>query len=246
MKRTSITYGILSSSGFVTIRIRVKWCMRLLIVSLLFSAFTYAHDIITTNLTYTRDIAPIFAARCLECHGGSASIPLDSYEHARPWAVAIKEQVLSRRMPPWGAVKGFGHFQPDGALSEQEMLLIAAWVVGGAPKGDGGAVTSSDSAGAPGPAMRDAIVVRDRTVLKNDVTISGIRPLTDSVVASAKVAAKLPDGLIEPLLWLYQYDPKYAHTFVFNGRVQLPAGTVIETSVPLRFALETTANSPGQ
>lgn len=96
----------------------------------------FAHDIITTNLTFTRDIARIFDRRCTGCHGTSAEIPLATYEQARPWAVAIKEQVLSRAMPPWGAVKGFGNFKPDHALTQEEILIIAAWVIGGAPQGD--------------------------------------------------------------------------------------------------------------
>jgi hypothetical protein len=29
-----------------------------------------AHDVITTRLTYTRDISRIFVRRCVQCHGG--------------------------------------------------------------------------------------------------------------------------------------------------------------------------------
>ena len=39
-------------------------------------------------------------------------------------------------MPPWGAVKGFRDLAPDGALTEPEIQIVAAWVVGGAPEGD--------------------------------------------------------------------------------------------------------------
>jgi len=69
-----------------------------------------AHEPITTKLTWTREISRIFYKRCVTCHraGGKAPMPLVTYEEARPWAKAIKEEVLERRMPPWGAVKGFG------------------------------------------------------------------------------------------------------------------------------------------
>src|SRR3954452_3829757 len=77
-----------------------------------------AHDIITTKLTYTRDISRIFSRRCVSCHSESSSVPLTSYEQVRPWAVDIKEQVISRAMPPWGAVKGFGDLAPDMGLSQ--------------------------------------------------------------------------------------------------------------------------------
>lgn len=59
-----------------------------------------------------------------------------TYAEAHPWAVAIKEEVLARRMPPWGAVKGFGEFRDDGGLTQEQIEWIADWVVGGAPEGD--------------------------------------------------------------------------------------------------------------
>ena len=59
-----------------------------------------------------------------------------TYESARPWAKAIKEEVLNRRMPPWGAVKGFGDFRDDPSLTQDEITRIAEWVEGGAPEGD--------------------------------------------------------------------------------------------------------------
>lgn len=58
-----------------------------------------AHDIITTKLTYAREVSRIFARRCVSCHGANSSIPLTSYQEVRPWAVDIKEQVLARSMP---------------------------------------------------------------------------------------------------------------------------------------------------
>ena len=98
----------------------------------------FAHDPISTKLTWSREISRILYARCVECHreGGSAPMALVSYQQARPWAKAIKEQVLNRQMPPWGAVKGFADFRNDRGLSQEEISLIAAWVEGGAPEGD--------------------------------------------------------------------------------------------------------------
>ncbi len=59
-----------------------------------------------------------------------------TYAAARPWAVAIKEEVLERRMPPWGAVKGFGDFRNDKALTPEQLELIISWVGGGVPEGE--------------------------------------------------------------------------------------------------------------
>jgi mono/diheme cytochrome c family protein len=45
----------------------------------------HAHDIITTNLTFSRDVSRIFASHCLSCHGSGTDIPLTTYQEARPW-----------------------------------------------------------------------------------------------------------------------------------------------------------------
>src|ERR1700759_4493780 len=150
---------------------------RLLLLGFLLAATLSSHDIITTNLSFTRDISRIFARRCQACHSQSASIPLTTYEEARPWAVAIKEQVLSRQMPPWGAVKGFGHLAPDNGLTQEEIMVIAGWVVGGAPKGN--PVFLPKMEGKPklpseGPALKDALVVTNKLRIETPITIAGI------------------------------------------------------------------------
>ena len=61
---------------------------------------------------------------------------LATYEEARPWAKAIKEEILEKRMPPWHAVKGYGEFSNAPALTQHEIDLLVNWVEGGAPKGD--------------------------------------------------------------------------------------------------------------
>ena len=58
-----------------------------------------------------------------------------TYAEARPWAAAIREEVLTRQMPPWSAVAGFGHFANDPGLTQGEWDLLVAWVDGGAPSG---------------------------------------------------------------------------------------------------------------
>ena len=205
------------------------------------TAQLWAHDIITTKLTFSRDIYRIFANRCLACHGAGSAIPLTSYEEVRPWAVSIKEQVLSRSMPPWGAVKGFGDLAPDHGLTQEEIMIIAAWVIGGAPQGNPAllpkqAVNSKGSAAMP---MKDGLLVETRENLKEPLQAAGVRPIADQVVESARIVAKLPDGRIEPLVWLYHFDPKSGRAFTFRKPLELPPGTVIESSAPLRFALET-------
>lgn len=199
------------------------------------------HDLITTNLSYTRDISRVFSRHCVACHGAASPIPLTTYQQVRPWAVSIKERVLARNMPPWGAVKGFGELSPDYGLSQEEILIVAAWVIGGAPQGNAQLlpVSNADSTTPPPPQLKDVLVVQNHAQLSQSLRISGIRPIAGTKVKSARLTARLPEGRIEPLLWLYQYDSTISpQTFTFRRSLELPQGTVIESTAPLRFALQ--------
>ena len=68
--------------------------------------------------------------------GGIAPMALVTYQDARPWAKAIKQQVGSRQMPPWGADQRHGRFKNDRSLREAEIRTIAAWADQGALKGN--------------------------------------------------------------------------------------------------------------
>src|SRR5712692_6856284 len=99
-------------------------------------AAAQAHDIITTPVTWDREISRIFYSRCVACHReGGAAFSLLEYKETFPWRTAIKEEVLERRMPPWGAVKGFGDFRNDQALTPEQLELITSWSQGGSPEG---------------------------------------------------------------------------------------------------------------
>jgi hypothetical protein len=94
------------------------------------------HVPITTKIVFNREIAQIFQRKCFQCHtDGNVSVPLTTYREARPWAVAIKEEILEKRMPPWGAASGYGHFSNDMSLTGREISLILSWADGGAPSG---------------------------------------------------------------------------------------------------------------
>ena len=88
--------------------------------------------------TFAKDVAPILNARCVSCHRPNQIGPmaLTSYAEARPWARAIKREVVARQMPPWGADPKYGRFKNDWSLSPAQVDAIAAWVDAGAPMGD--------------------------------------------------------------------------------------------------------------
>src|SRR5262249_47280101 len=110
---------------------------RIAAATLVFAVAISAHDVITTPITFSREISRLVYTRCASCHRpGGTAFSLTTYEAARPWAKAIKEEVLERRMPPWGAVKGFRAFRDDQGLTQEQIELISDWVEGGAPEGD--------------------------------------------------------------------------------------------------------------
>jgi hypothetical protein len=88
--------------------------------------------------TFSKDVAPILYNRCAECHraGEPAPMALTSYQEARPWAKAIKQAVLTHKMPPWLADPHFGVFGNERRLTDAEIQTIAAWADSGAPEGD--------------------------------------------------------------------------------------------------------------
>ena len=94
------------------------------------------HVPITTKIVFNREIAQIFQKKCFQCHtDGNVAMALTTYKETRPWAVAIKEEILERKMPPWSAAGGYGHFANDMSLTAREISLILSWTDGGAPSG---------------------------------------------------------------------------------------------------------------
>ena len=142
----------------------------------------------------------------------------------------MKDSVLARRMPPWGAVKGFGNFRNDQALTQEQIALIADWVEGGITRGNNPrTLPTVPKFDRPGrfAAPAGAIAVAGSLTLARGVTIDGILPERVPQGASIQVVATLPDGDIEPLVWLYEYKDAYRHPFLFRKPIVLPAQTVI-------------------
>jgi hypothetical protein len=89
-------------------------------------------------VTFSKDVLPVLEKRCQGCHrpGEAAPFSLLTYEESRPWAKAMKEAVLLRKMPPWFADPHIGQFSNDRSLSETEIATLVAWSDQGAPQGD--------------------------------------------------------------------------------------------------------------
>jgi hypothetical protein len=106
-----------------------------MITAVLIPAAVFAE---TPKPTFAKDIAPILYARCAMCHrpGEVAPMSLMSYNDVRPWARAMKVQVVTRTMPPWHAEGEPGKWRNDRRLSQAEIDKIVAWVDVGAPRGN--------------------------------------------------------------------------------------------------------------
>ncbi len=88
--------------------------------------------------TFSKEVVRIFQKNCQTCHhpGDIAPFSLMTYKEARPWAQAIREQVILRKMPPWKPAAGCGDFRDARGLSNEEIQTIVAWVDAGAPEGN--------------------------------------------------------------------------------------------------------------
>src|SRR5260370_5876650 len=88
--------------------------------------------------TFYKDVLPILQNNCQSCHraGEVAPMALMTYDDARPWAIAIKMAILTKKMPPWYADPQYGHFSNERKLTSQEIKTMVTWVDGGAQAGD--------------------------------------------------------------------------------------------------------------
>lgn len=211
----------------------VKHCLLLLAAAVP----AYCHDIITTKVTFDREIVRLFNSHCNSCHReGGTAFSLETWKEARPWAKAIGEEVLQRRMPPWGAVKGFGAFRNDQGLTEEQLELIVDWEEGGAPEGDPKDLPAPKPPKSPVAELfrpsTKYIAISGDTTLRKPLRLDGIWPENADDSANFQVTAELPDGSIEPLLWLHNYKKQFAHEFLLKRPLELPAGTVIRGVPP--------------
>jgi mono/diheme cytochrome c family protein len=179
-----------------------------------------AHEPITTKVRFNKELIRILQRNCLGCHHtGGIAMSLATYDEARPWAKAIKEELLEKRMPPWHAVRGYGEFRNAPVITQREIDLIVNWVEGGAPKGDdsdlpAGPLFSSDWAlGAPDLILRsqtETQVAADAdeyrtfslaTDLKEDrwLTAIDLRPGNGSVVHCATISLEGGGTIADPM-----------------------------------------------
>ncbi|GAC1672627.1 MAG: hypothetical protein PVS2B2_05080 [Candidatus Acidiferrum sp.] len=89
------------------------------------------------DITFNRDIAPVFFRSCAMCHrpGEAAPFSLLTYKDAKSHSRQIVMVTQSRFMPPWLPEHGEFKFVDELRLSDKEIALIAKWVEDGAIEG---------------------------------------------------------------------------------------------------------------
>jgi mono/diheme cytochrome c family protein len=191
-----------------------------------------AHDPSSMPITWNREISRLVYDRCASCHRpGGTAFSLMTYQDAQPRADTIKASVVSRRMPPWGAVKGFGAFRNDIGLTQEQIALFADWVEGGVSRGNNPNALPNPPALERAPVFQappDAMTVAGDVTLDRAMTLDGLMPVHVPDGAQMQIVAVRPDGAVEPLLWLYEYKDSYRHPFLFRKPVELPAGARIQ------------------
>ena len=110
--------------------------MRSMLGTLLLASAALAAN--TAPVTFNKGVLPILQKNCQACHRPGEIGPSSflTYQSTRPWAKAIKQAVLTKKMPPWFADPRYGHFANDRRLSEADISKLVAWVDAGAPEGD--------------------------------------------------------------------------------------------------------------
>jgi len=89
-------------------------------------------------VTFCKDIAPVVFSHCAPCHrpGEAAPFSLLTYADIEKHARQIVEVTRSRYMPPWLPEPGYGQFDGERQLKEEEVVLFERWVEQGAVEGN--------------------------------------------------------------------------------------------------------------
>ncbi|MBM3819766.1 MAG: hypothetical protein FJW14_12240 [Acidimicrobiia bacterium] len=212
-----------------------------------------SHNPITTTVVFNREVAAILNQKCSQCHvADGMAMPLQTYADVRPWAVAIKEEILARRMPPWPAERGYGTFANDAGLTQREQEFLISWIDGGVPPGAGEPPAHVDHSGhwmlgqpdllhtgaaargaAPAPGYTRFVVDPG---LRTDTWIRAIdfKPADRRAIRAAffSVAATGPSTSLGAGQYLGGWTPTHASTeFPDGAAVRLPAKATIAVDV---------------
>ena len=174
--------------------------------------------------TFTKDVAVILQTRCQGCHrpGEAAPFSLRTYEQARPWAKAIKEAVLARKMPPWFADPHYGKFSNDRSLPQQELETLAGWADAGAPRGNPNDMP-------PAREFADGWAIAGLAIIQSGQPYS----VVDYSGAVGSIFYGTSDGITNPIVPLGSCTPSKALTGASGATPGAPALNAACFTLPL-------------
>jgi hypothetical protein len=113
--------------------------------------------------------------------------------------------------------------------------LIVDWIDGGARRGNNpGILPNEPKFKKPSrfKVPKNSVTVSGEMKLERSLWLEGLWPEKVPEGQTFQIVATLPDGSIEPLLWLYEYKHAHRHPFLFRKPIDLPIGTVIRGVPP--------------
>lgn len=107
---------------------------------------------VAARADWARDVAPIVARHCQECHrpGTEAPFPLLTAADVRDHSDTVAEVLAQGRMPPWFASPAHGEWHNRRGLSAAERDTLLAWIDAGCP------APAADAPPPPPPAAPEA------------------------------------------------------------------------------------------
>lgn len=119
----------------MTSRLVLTTAVAVLLLAVTFER-VHADDPVSTSVAFNREIIRIVQRKCEPCHvSGGLAMSLSTYQSARSWGRAIREELVEHRMPPAVVARGYGHYETDPSLTAREMAVFLAWLDGGMPRG---------------------------------------------------------------------------------------------------------------
>ena len=91
------------------------------------------------NISYTTEVAPVLADKCVVCHtqGGMAPFAMDKYEVVKAMAPMIREALRTKRMPPYHSDRHGSVWTDDMRPTDAQIKTLVNWIEAGAPRGAG-------------------------------------------------------------------------------------------------------------
>ena len=90
------------------------------------------------EITFSKNISAIIHQNCTPCHrpGEAGPFLLITYHDVAKRAKMVKHVTEIHYMPPWPADENYTHFLDEWLLTEDQILMIAAWVAQGSKIGN--------------------------------------------------------------------------------------------------------------